>query len=63
MTQTQIESLRADLEAAQKILRDDAEVQKASMSEQKEREKEEVRREMRAQMEEAMSAKDKDKEV
>ena len=54
---------RADLEAAQKILKDDAEVQKASMVEQKEREKEEVRREMRAEMEEAMAAKDKDKEV
>ena len=54
---------RADLEAAQKILKDDAEVQKASVAEQKEREKEEVRREMRAEMEEAMAAKDKDKEV
>ena len=54
---------RADLEAAQKILKDDADVQKASVVEQKEREKEEVRREMRAEMEEAMAAKDKDKEV
>ena len=55
--------LRADLEAAQKILRDDAEVQRASLLEEKEREKEEVRREMRAEMEAAMADKDKDKEV
>ena len=54
---------RADLEAAQKILKDDAEVQRASLLEEKEREKEEVRREMRAEMEAAMADKDKDKEV
>ena len=55
--------LRADLEAAQKILKDDAEEQRASLLEEKEREKEEVRREMRAEMEAAMADKDKDKEV
>ena len=58
-----MDSVRADLEAAQKIHKDDAEVQKASMVEQKEREKEEVRREMRAEMEAGMAAKDMDKEV
>ena len=54
---------RADLEAAQKILREDAEAQKASLTEQKEREKEDVRREMRGEMEVALAAKEKDKEV
>ena len=58
-----VTTIRADIEAAQKILREEAEAQKASLTEQKEREKEDVRREMRGEMEVALAAKEKDKEV